>query len=126
MSTGSRAAVQLLAVLLAVSGCAARQPSMTELPSQQFSGHATRSGSGYWFQRCNAPADSLWWVTFVGVAVSQLELSREGDAWTPGQRTFVRWDAALTDERHVGPGGPALLVRNIVDIRPASAADCPS
>jgi hypothetical protein len=124
LSTHGRAAIRLFVAVLALSGCAARYPSPAELPSEQFSGHLTRSGDGYWFQRCNAPADSLWWVTFVGESVNQLERRRERGAWTPGQRAFVRWDAALTDERHVGPGGPALLVRNIIDIRAASAADC--
>jgi hypothetical protein len=117
-------AMQIALAVLAFGGCAARQPSAAELPSQQFSGHLTRSGNGYWFQRCNAPADSLWWVTFVNGSINQLEQSRERGAWTPGQRAYIQVDAALTDERHVGPGGPALLVRAIHDIRPASASDC--
>lgn len=123
MVNRGRAALLLLA-LLAASGCAARQPSASDLPSQPFTGILTPSGNGYWFQRCEAPAESAWWVTFVDRAVSQLERARErGDVATE-RRTYVRWLAALTDERLVGPGGPALLVREIQELRPATPADC--
>ena len=123
MLNRGRAAMLVLLVLFA-NGCAARQPSATDLPSQPFTGILTTSGNGYWFRRCEAPAESAWWVTFVDRAVSQLEQARERGDVATDRRIYVRWLAALTDERLVGPGGPALLVREIQELRPATAADC--
>ena len=40
------------------------------------------------------------------------------------ERTFVRWRASRTDEKLVGPGGPALLVRDIFEVRAAASSDC--
>ena len=81
---------------------------------------------GSWFLPCGAGPDaSQMWVTFTGAAVGQIEAARAGGMAVAGDTVFVRWRAALTDERLVGPGGPALLVRDIAEIRPAVDDSCP-
>jgi hypothetical protein len=42
------------------------------------------------------------------------------------ERAFGHWRAFRTDERLVGPGGPALLVRDIFEIRAPREDDCRS
>ena len=111
-----------MVALLTMAGCAARQPTSSDLPSEPFAGHLTWS-DGYWFERCGSTGER-WWVTFVDRASGQMQQGAEVDALKGGGRRFVRVSAARTDERHVGPGGPALLVRDIVEIRNPSDTDC--
>lgn len=116
--------VMVGALLLASTGCAARQPDAGQLPSEEFAGYLVDSGDGNWFQRCSDEAGSRWWVTLVDEAVRQVELARDSGRFAAGERHFVRVVAARTDQRHVGPGGPALLVRNILELRPPRPDDC--
>jgi hypothetical protein len=111
-------------LLLTSSGCAARQLDAGQLPSEEFAGYLVDSGDGNWFEPCGDEAGPRWWVTFVDEAVRQVELARDAGRFAAGERHFVRVVAARTDERHVGPGGPALLVRNILELRPPRPDDC--
>ncbi|MDX1647833.1 MAG: hypothetical protein R3304_11870, partial [Longimicrobiales bacterium] len=117
-----------LAVLLlpALTGCAARTTGAAALPDAELAGHLLTSGSGNWFLPCEAGTDDApLWVTFTGLSVRQIEEARASGMALAGDTVFVRWRAALTDERMVGPGGPALLVRDIAVIRPAADGPCP-
>jgi hypothetical protein len=128
-----RTGLSLKAMLLLAGGavvvgaaCAGRR-SLDELPTQLFVGHYSGVGGGSWFRRCGAePSDSAWWVTFTGVAVEQRDsLRREGEF--PDASLFVRWRAAMTEGGEVGPRGPgvpALLVRDIIEVRDSAPGDC--
>lgn len=114
--------------LVAFTGCA-RQSALEQLnttPPQEYRGHYTRGSNGSWFKPCNAaPADSAWWVTVTGIAVSQLDSARTRGLFTEERATFVHWRAVLTRGGEVGPpGATALLVRDILVVRPAAAGDC--
>ena len=66
-----------------------------------------------------------FWVTFTGASVQQAESAKTSKFFTPdGGPTFVRWRASRTDGGQVGPGGPALLVREILESRVPRADDC--
>lgn len=112
---------------LVAAGCSVRVNGTDagNIPSQPFAGHLTSTERGYWFQQCGTPENARYWVTFVGASVGQIEEARKAGRYTTGQRAFVRWSAAVTDERLVGPGGPALLVRNIDELRAPRTDDCP-
>jgi hypothetical protein len=89
-----------------------------------FSGHVTTSESGTWFTPCgSAPESAKWWVTYTGTSLEQAARAK-ASGLLGTDRTFVRWSAARTDERRIGPGGPALLVRDIVEVRAPRADDC--
>jgi hypothetical protein len=113
---------------LVVAGCSAQQPSLPDLPDQVLAGHFTSGGGESWFRPCDAePGDPSWWVTVTGRAVEQVEAARAEGRLTPGERHFVRWRAAITTGGEVGPQGPgtpALLVREVLELRPASEDDC--
>lgn len=104
------------------SGCAARSSGPMQLPIEAFSGHAIRTSSGTWFTACGH--STRWWVTFVDASVRQFEEARRAGLLADDQPAFVRWRASRTDERLVGPGGPALLVRDIFEIRASRPGDC--
>lgn len=109
------------------AGCAARQSGPAELPAEEFAGHVTSTEQGNWFEPCAEIAGSRrLWVTYTDKSVKQIQEARVAGLMVAGERYFVRWSAAVTDERQVGPGGPALLVRTIAEVRPAAAADCPA
>lgn len=106
--------------------CAAHRVELQDVPSEAFVGHATADATGTWFAPCgSAPGAARLWVTFTGASVQQAEHAKASGLLTPGQPTFVRWNAARTDGRDIGPGGPALLVRDIVEVRAPRADDCP-
>jgi hypothetical protein len=65
-------------------------------------------------------------VTYVDKAVRQAADARTAGLLGDNERTFVRWRASRTDEKLVGPGGPALLVRDIFEVREPSSSDCTS
>jgi hypothetical protein len=114
-----------LLFLLAVCGaCASRQVDTNRLPVEPFVGHVTTTDDGSWFTPCGAAATERWWVTYVDTSVRQARDAKAKGLLAPGQRTFVRWRASRTDERLVGPGGPALLVRDIFEIRAPADGDC--
>ena len=110
---------------LLLGACAASTMDTQQLPVEIFSGHVTAGPTGVWFTPCAAAADSVkWWVTFTGESVQQAERAKASGLMASGERTFVRWRASRTDERHAGPGGPSLLVREILDIRAPRTDDC--
>ena len=110
---------------MAASGCAARQAAPVQLPVETFSGHLTRTAGGTWFTPCgSADRPAKWWATYVDAAVRQAEDAARSGSLPIDRRMFVRWRASRTDERLVGPGGPALLVRDIFEIREPTAQDC--
>lgn len=119
-----------LGLTLSVAGtglaCAGYQSGIDELPPFEFTGHFTVSERSSWFVPCEASESTpaRYWVTLVGDAVGQVQAARAAGQLTDGEPSVVRWWASVTDERHVGPGGPALLVRRVMEIRPARAADC--
>lgn len=110
---------------LLLGGCAAHQMDSQRLPVEMFSGHVTRSPTGVWFTPCaSSDPSAKWWVTWTGTSVEQAERAKASGLMADGERAFVRWRASRTDERTVGPGGPALLVREILEIRAPRADDC--
>lgn len=119
----------LVAAVLLVGACAPQAPSLGELPASEMAGHYTGGTIGEsWFRPCGAsPADSASWVTFTGDAVAQVERARSSGRLVPGTRYFVRWTAAVTTSGQVGPRGPgvpAYLVRNVLELRPPTDTDC--
>lgn len=117
--------IVLLGVALLIGagfGCAAHQSPQTT-PSEVFAGHIAVTPNGAWFTPCGDPATSKWWVTFTEVSVAQAERAK-GGGLLGAAPTFVRWRAVRTNESQVGPGGPALLVREILEVRAPAANDC--
>lgn len=116
--------------LVAFAGCASQSAldRLNAAPAQEYRGHYTRGSEGSWFKPCSATsADSAWWVTVTGIAVRQLDSARTLGLFTEGRSTFVHWRAVLTRGGEVGPpGATALLVRDILVVRPAAAGDCPA
>lgn len=113
---------------LAVAGCAANGTSFADLPTQQVAGHFVSGPGESWFTPCSAsPGDASWWVTVTGRAAEQVGQARAAGELVAGQRYFVRWDAAVATDGRIGPrgpGAPALLVREVLELRAASADDC--
>jgi hypothetical protein len=110
---------------LLLGACAAHRVELQDVPSDTYAGHATADATGTWFTPCGtAPNGPRWWVTFTGASVQKAEQAKGSGLLTAGQRTFVRWSGARTDERHIGPGGPALLVRDILEVRAPGPDDC--
>jgi hypothetical protein len=103
------------------------RPSLDELPVSEHAGHYTFGASSSWFWACGAAAADSSWVTFTDRAVAQRDSIQRTGALSTGERYFVRWRAAVTSGGEVGPRGPgvpALLVREILVLRPAAAGDC--
>jgi hypothetical protein len=123
---GRLGAFAVLALSAALAACAAGRSgtSISDLPSREFVGHLATIERAYWFHPCGEAAGTRWWVTFTEASVDALERARAAGLVRPGSRAFVRWRAAMTDERVVGPGGPALLVRDILELRAEAAGDC--
>lgn len=117
----------LLSVLL-LAGCAMHGTSLATLPAEEWRGHYAASDKASWFRPCGAVAsDSSWWVTITGDAVEQMSRARLSGQFRQGVEYFVRWNAAKTTSGEVGPRGPgkpALLVRNVLELRAASDSDC--
>lgn len=120
------ARVLLVAAGVLCGACAAHRVDTSRLSEEAFSGHVTTSTSGTWFTPCGPASDSpKLWVTFTGASVQQAQSARASALLSPdGGPTFVRWRASRTDEAHAGPGGPALLVREILETRAPRADDC--
>ena len=112
-------------VMILTGACAARQGEVPPLPVEPFAGHVTTTADGAWFVPCGSADDSQrWWVTYVDASVRQAADARKAGLLTINRPAFVRWRASRTDERLTGPGGPALLVRDIFEIRAPTANDC--
>lgn len=117
--------VPLMLAAALLGACAGHQGDTLSLPVEPFDGHVTVTDTGTWFVPCGASADAKpSWVTWVDAAVRQMEDAKKAGLLALNQRTFVRWRASRTDDRLVGPGGPALLVRDIFEIRAPRANDC--
>ncbi|HSJ62927.1 MAG TPA: hypothetical protein VK922_03365 [Gemmatimonadaceae bacterium] len=107
--------------------CACVRPSLDELPVNEYAGHYTFGASSSWFWACGAAAADSSWATFTDRAVAQRDSIQRTGALSTGERHFVRWRAAVTSSGEVGPRGPgvpALLVREILVMRPPAAGDC--
>lgn len=133
MIPGTRIRLALALTFAAAAGgaCAAGASSLERLatqPAEEFSGHYTGGAGGSWFRRCGAaPADSAWWVTITGAAVEQVTEARRDGRLLDGRPVFVRWRAVLTLGGEVGPrgpGAPALLVREVLELRAPGGDDC--
>jgi len=113
---------------LAVGGCATHRVPLSDLPARELAGHYVSGPGESWFSPCSAdPGDASWWVTVTGRAVEQLDKVRSAGQLVPRERYFVRWMAAVTTEGDIGPrgpGAPALLVRDLLELRPAADDDC--
>jgi hypothetical protein len=121
--------LRLAALLFSASvvvSCAARQGEPSQLPIEPFSGHVTVTATGTWFTPCGSADPVRWWVTYVDASVRQSNEAKKKGLLAPNQRMFVRWRASRTDDRLAGPGGPALLVRDIFEIRAPRSNDCAS
>ena len=122
--------ISVLAVIVSwLAGCAGAlsggPASNDQLPVQEYVGHYTQGKDGSWFVPCPGTDSTLrFWVTFTGAAVEQYNTARADGRAVTDQPSFVRIRAAATDERHVGPGGPALLVREIRELRPSGLNAC--
>jgi hypothetical protein len=115
-------ALAIPATVLA-GACAAHQSEVQTTPAEVFAGHVTVTADGAWFTRCGDTTGSKWWVTFTEAAVAQADRAK-ASGLLASPPTFVRWTAVRTDGKQVGPGGPALLVREILDVRAPAATDC--
>lgn len=109
-----------------LGACATRQLEPMNLPVEAFAGHAVTTSEGTWFTPCGSDPSTRWWVTYVDRAVRQAADAKTAGLLADNGRTFVRWRASRTDEKLVGPGGPALLVRDIFEVRAPSSSDCDS
>jgi hypothetical protein len=123
---------RLLLVLVAFSSliaCASGGGSLDDLPVQEYVGHYRAAAGGSWFTPCGASADAApMWVTYTEVSVAQCDAFLSAPGTDPGDPVFVLWRAAVTTGGEVGPAGPgapALLVREILEMRPATEGDCP-
>lgn len=118
----------LIAVGFILAGCATQKGSLADLPVKEFAGHFTSSPSESWFRPCGAaPGDRSWWVTFTERSVAQADEARAAGRLVGGKSYYVRWRAAVTTGGEVGPQGPgvpALLVRELLELREAGADDC--
>ena len=116
-----------LMIALGFGGCATQTKSLSDLPTQEFTGYYTGAPGQSWFHAAeDAHGTAPMWVTFTGHAVTQVEQARAAGQFLPGQRYFVRWRAAVTTSGEVGPrgpGSPALLVRELLEFRPVPARD---
>lgn len=109
--------------LLALGACATAA-GVADTPPVEMTGHYT-AASGSWFRPC-AGADSLW-VTFTGAAVAQRESAVATGRLQPAASSFVRWRAVAGEPGQRGATGPGtryVLVRELLEARPAAASDC--
>src|SRR5262245_40017978 len=96
-----------LTFALGFGGCATQSESLSDLPTQEFTGYYTSAPGQSWFRASDAaPESAPMWVTFTGHAVAQVERARAAGQFLSGHRYFVRWTAAVTTSGEVGPQGP--------------------
>ena len=110
--------------LVMAGACASSRAPVTQLSVEPFSGHVIATDTGTWFTPCGSAESVRWWVTFVDASVRQAEQAKKSGQLAVNRRAFVRWRASRTDDRVAGPGGPALLVRDIFEIRAPGSNDC--
>jgi len=123
MGPGRARHILLIALAAATSACASAGVNAADLPARELTGHFTVTSDGNWFRPCTLQSER-WWVTLTGRSVEQVQRARAEGRVTQGQPVFVRWTAAVTDGRVVGPGGPALLAREVLELRAPTDADC--
>lgn len=129
LSRFARLALPALAMLTA--GCGGRL-SPAAAPAREreteYRGHYTRGAAGSWFTPCGAAVgDSAWWVTATGGSGAQLEAAKAAGRLVDGTPSYVHWRAVLTRTGEVGPrgrGAPALLVRDVLEVRARTSGDC--
>ena len=129
MTRSQRNCAALIAALtLSTSiSCARATRDSASIPAVEMSGYLTVRDGGNWFQPCNSAAQAApIWVTVTGQSVAQLKAAIDAGRIQTGERRFVRMRAAPTDGSVVGPGGPALLAREIMELRAPAAGDCPA
>lgn len=118
----------LIAALALSIGCMRRSAieRLHEQAPTEYRGHYTRSSDGSWFRPCgtNSQAEA-WWVTVTDRAVAQVDSARAASQLVEGQPSFVRWLGVFTRGGEIGPAGRgAVLVRDVLEIRPARGTDC--
>jgi hypothetical protein len=111
-----------------LAGCTSSRISLDDLPVSEHRGHIVWGLDGAtWFTPCGGNQADPWWITFSGQSVVQRERAVASGELQRGSRYFVRLSAAVTKGGEVGPKGPghpALLVRNLLELRPARPDDC--
>jgi hypothetical protein len=97
-------------------------------PAQEYRGHYTLGPGGAWFRPCGAaPADSALWVTVVDRAAARVEEAKRAGELVEGRPSYVQWRGVTTRGGEVGPrGSTALIVREVLVVRPSAAGDCAS
>lgn len=122
-----------LVLVLASSSLAAcsGMRSLSDLPVRELTGHYTADSEGQWFRPCSDAEGAAWWVTFTDRVVAQREIAPFADLFQGDQPVFVRWMVALGDREAGAPEGPGpgtryALVREILEVRPEAAGDCPA
>jgi len=117
------AIVGTLALGILTAGCVTTSGGSPGPVLEEYAGEYTRGPEGSWFHPCSAPAGDRLWVTFMGLGAEEARrLAASG--LLVEVPTFVRWRAERAPDGRVGPGGPALLVYEILDARPADQGDC--
>ena len=118
-------------LLATLAGCVTQRQSSLDVlaaqPPQEYRGFYTVGEKGSWFRACEAAeSDSPRWVTVTGDAVAQVDAARREGKLVDDRPSYVHWRAVLTRGGEVGPpGSTALLVREVLTIRPsAGATDC--
>lgn len=113
---------------LALIGCGTGRVSLSDPPARELAGHFVSTPKENWFTPCNAsPGDGAWWATVTGGAVQSIDAARAAGRLEPGRNYFVRWNAVVVTDGRVGPRGPgqpALLVREVLELREATETDC--
>lgn len=123
--------IALAGASLALQGCTGHRPTPIDALQAQtpreYRGHYDIA-SGSWFTPCGpAPADGPWWVTVTGRSATQADDARRDGRLTAAAPVFVRWLGVETLGGEVGPRGPgkpALLVREIIELRARTPDDC--
>ena len=121
----------IVVALATLTGCVTQRQSSLDLlnaqPAQEYRGHYTVGERGSWFRACDAAeSEAPRWVTVTGDAVAKLDAARREGKLVDDRPSYVHWRAVLTRGGEVGPpGSTALLVREVLTIRPsAGATDC--
>lgn len=131
MRLALRRPVACALVVLPLAGCVG-SGALSDLPTREIAGHYTATGEGQWFRPCTASEEeAAWWVTFTEEAVEQREAAPFAALLQSEGPLFVHWRVALGDRADGAPEGPGpgtryALVREILDVRPATDDDCAS
>lgn len=113
---------------LVLAACAGSR-SLSDLPVRVIAGHYTAAPDGHWFRPCSVADGEMVWVTFTDRSVTQRRQAPFADLLQSDTPLFVRWTAAMGDRTLGDPAGPGpgtkyVLVREIIEVRPAEDGDC--